>query len=242
METGADGRSSNAAPQPRCSHPNISPRKEGLITMRRSTSRIGFTLIELLIVVAIIAILAAIAVPNFLEAQVRAKVSRARSDMRTLATGMESYAIDNNSKYPPEHLFAPELVSIAGMNGEMARNLKCESYLTTPVSYLTSIPSDVFGTRTVWEPHLYWYYNWKERMGYPPNPHADAAFYYIKPTVTSSANGYRGKCPWFNAPVAWILTSLGPDGLAQFPVIYDSTNGTISGGDLTRVGPGGQGS
>ena len=59
----------------------------------------GFTLIELLIVVAIIAILAAIAVPNFLEAQVRSKVSRAKSDMRSYATGIESYYVDNNS-YP----------------------------------------------------------------------------------------------------------------------------------------------
>ena len=54
----------------------------------------AFTLIELLIVVAIIAILAAIAVPNFLEAQVRAKVSRVKSDMRSLATAIETYRID----------------------------------------------------------------------------------------------------------------------------------------------------
>ena len=59
----------------------------------------GFTLIELLIVVAIIAILAAIAVPNFLEAQVRSKISRAKADMRTLATAVESYVVDNNQ--PP---------------------------------------------------------------------------------------------------------------------------------------------
>ena len=54
----------------------------------------AFTLIELLIVVAIIAILAAIAVPNFLEAQTRAKVSRAKADMRTEATALETYNID----------------------------------------------------------------------------------------------------------------------------------------------------
>ena len=59
----------------------------------------GFTLIELLIVVAIIAILAAIAVPNFLEAQTRAKVARCKTDMRTVVTALESYHIDNN-KYP----------------------------------------------------------------------------------------------------------------------------------------------
>ena len=58
-------------------------------------------LVELLIVCAIVAVLSAIAVPNFLEAQVRSKISRAKSDMRSLATGIESYYVDNNS-YPTD--------------------------------------------------------------------------------------------------------------------------------------------
>ena len=51
----------------------------------------AFTLIELLVVVAVIAILAAIALPNFLEAQTRAKVSRVAADLRTIATALETY-------------------------------------------------------------------------------------------------------------------------------------------------------
>ena len=54
----------------------------------------AFTLIELLIVVAIIAILAAIAVPNFLAAQTRARVSRVLADFRTITTGLEAYRAD----------------------------------------------------------------------------------------------------------------------------------------------------
>src|SRR5688572_26440323 len=89
----------------------------------------AFTLIELLVVVAIISILAAIAIPNFLEAQIRSKVSRARSDLRTLATGLESYAVDQN-RYPANFDY----------NGWRP----APPILTTPVAYITSLPFDPF--------------------------------------------------------------------------------------------------
>src|SRR5438045_5927489 len=59
----------------------------------------GFTLIELLIVVAIIGILSAIAIPNLLTAMQRSKQKRSMADLRTIATATEAYATDTN-RYP----------------------------------------------------------------------------------------------------------------------------------------------
>jgi len=56
----------------------------------------GFTLIELLIVVAIIGIIAAIAIPNLLNAIDRGKQKRTMADLRSIGTAVESYSIDNN--------------------------------------------------------------------------------------------------------------------------------------------------
>ncbi|NQU45032.1 prepilin-type N-terminal cleavage/methylation domain-containing protein [bacterium] len=115
----------------------------------------AFTLIELLIVVAIIAILAAIAVPNFLEAQVRAKISRVHNDLRTVSLGMQAYMVDNNkTPYLYEYY--------SSTNAQMYNAFIYHHFdptsggawhhairLTTPVAYLDTIayedPFDTFG-------------------------------------------------------------------------------------------------
>ena len=65
----------------------------------------GFTLIELLIVVAIIGIIAAIAIPNLLNAIDRGKQKRTMADIRSIGTAVESYAVDNNF-YPKVNSYA----------------------------------------------------------------------------------------------------------------------------------------
>ena len=99
-----------------------------------SDRRAGFTLIELLIVVAIIGILAAIAVPNFMNARIRAKVAQAKSDIRALAMGHEQYYLDNNT-YPNESEHNP---------WQRPRIEAGLFWLTTPIAYMSSIPLDPF--------------------------------------------------------------------------------------------------
>jgi prepilin-type N-terminal cleavage/methylation domain-containing protein len=60
----------------------------------------GFTLIELMIVIAIIAILAAILIPNFLHARAESQTAACEGNEKQLATAMEEYAVDHNGTYP----------------------------------------------------------------------------------------------------------------------------------------------
>lgn len=66
---------------------------------RSRAHRAGFTLIELLIVVVIIGILAAIAIPKFEATKVQARLAEMRSDLHNLATAQEAYVSDNNTYY-----------------------------------------------------------------------------------------------------------------------------------------------
>ena len=74
---------------------------------RRLRDERGFTLIELLIVVAIIAILAAILIPNFLRARAQSQVAATKGNLKNVATALESYFVDF-SVYPPAASNVPQ--------------------------------------------------------------------------------------------------------------------------------------
>jgi type II secretion system protein G len=93
----------------------------------------GFTLIELLIVVAIIGIIAAIAIPNLLNAIDRGKQKRTMADMRSIGTSIESYAVDNN--------FYPKGMSNAGAAAISA--------FVSPI-YMKTVPNND-GWNNVWD-------------------------------------------------------------------------------------------
>jgi len=184
----------------------------------------GFTLIELLIVVAIIGILAAIAVPNFLNAQTRARIARTNSDLRALSVALESYFIDRN-KYPPNvtHLTVIDLKP-----------------LTTPVSYIAGVGfKDIFKakqqnksgqmTGNDQESYLFFNYlydgnNWIKQIG----------------RQDLSTNGYC-LSSWgpdrLQDAIEWvyILSRDGnPEGARN--MMYAPSNGLVSGGDIGRWG------
>jgi prepilin-type N-terminal cleavage/methylation domain-containing protein len=213
----------------------------------------GFTLIELLIVVAIIAILAAIAVPNFLEAQVRAKVARVKTDLRTQATGIEAYTVDWNTLPRDSDSDLDREAALAGLSSECKANGATQ--LTTPIAYITSLLSDPFSAGT------------QQTASY-----GAATGYRIGSGMWSY--GTDGGCPQSEAAadsqnafatmvakgkvMAYVTMSPGPDkararmsykcfpwkpvtdqdgssGIKYYED-YDPTNGTISSGDIYRFG------
>jgi len=200
-------------------------------------NRRSFTLIELLIVVAIIAILALIAVPNFLEAQTRAKVSRAKNDLRTLAVAVECYRVDagdwpfgpNAGTYPRNW----EGYKWPGWPEEYGQWY----HLTTPISYLSAVPHDTFKRPYneqwwIWEDY---YRVWNLSMHYTGGG-------WAQPTT-----GYACK-----HGIQILMASVGPDKVEDVSdgsagtglpgssnlTIYDPTNGTVSWGDILYGLPG----
>lgn len=190
------------------------------------TRQSGFTLIELLIVVAIIAILAAIAIANFLEAQVRSKVSRVKADMRSVGIALEMFAVDHNV-YPEAEAGTP----ITELND-----------LTTPIAYITSVPYDIFrlgGKR----PFDYVLFRFITGSPLQDDSSADPGRGGNPPMM----------CHMMEAPLDiasaaynWLLFSWGPDHDEEYNYAgnhprclidkrYDHTNGTVSSGDIYKV-------
>jgi len=223
------------------------PSKEraGAIHKRRA-----FTLIELLIVVAIIAILAAIAVPNFLEAQTRATVTRVKSDIRAFGVALEAYKLDNN-QIPIVQRLGPGVDFYAGfldlINDPNKRNRYPGHLLTSPIAYIEQSPVDPYNSRlfqdssfSQWKLPVQVSYviSWSP-MGLGKYPNRDSWIHRERATGESMRDFFT--CDRFHA----MLESAGPDliwwnyerlgNLPQTdpnPFFYDPTNGTISFGQI----------
>ena len=222
-----------------------------MIPERPVPNKLGFTLIELLIVIAIILILVAIALPNFLEAQIRAKYTKVQGEIRSLGIALESYSVDwgrypgdaNEAGYAdePNSPFSPFA------NGRDINGIDWYSFisLTTPVAYMKEIPPDHFQEgNTIEAPDVpYLTYNYHETESLKSN-HANGV-----------GENNVGAIMQRNG-VYWVVFGIGPDRRWQMETVpsnffvlqsliasksggstfsYSPTNGTKSWGDIMRT-------
>ena len=212
----------------------------------------AFTLIELLIVVAIIGILAAIAVPNFLNAQIRAKIARGMADMKNLGTAIESFRLDKNMLlvdfWDDDTALGVERMEELGIppynNGPDRTMTQILGPLTTPVSYMSSIPKDPFNDyKSAKDSDAYINYA-NGTYIYGDN---EPAFSFIGENhglsgLTSARSQESGQRPL--QPNEWALMGIGPDGLWESMLRglpYDTSNGLLSYGDIVIRQGGGSG-
>ncbi len=175
----------------------------------------GFTLIELLIVVAIIGILAAIAVPNFLNAQVRAKIARVYADLRSIQTAMEMYIVDHGRAIPD-----PGEVNYTGQ-------VSMWMPLTTPTAYINSsafkdpfVPIDSPTQNSAWEAVMFGDYHYRHIKWMRQANNQNAA------NNADRTATYVGRSP---GPDRWYINS--PQRLAGW-MAYKPSNGLNSIGDI----------